>query len=293
MNASVEAAAPELREVARPVPELREVLGPSAFGGDRSRIWPLVRLNAVQDFRRGHRRTTLGWLWAVLRPLLLFGVIFMILRQLLRVGGNIPNYALMLLFNIMLYQMFADLTGGLVRSAVRRENMVRKMHFPRIVVPLSATASSMFVICVNMLIAVSFCLISGIQPRLTWLFLPFIVLGLAAFGTGFGMILSVGYVRFRDVEPAWQVTSRALFYLSPILYPIEQVPESFRTLVSMNPLSPFFELTRKFMIDGSAPGPIEAGGPLGAIVPALFIIAAIVGGFVIFDRAAPRIAEAL
>jgi ABC-2 type transport system permease protein len=276
---------------AAPAVELREVTGPSAFGGDRSRIWPLVRLIAIHDIRGTYLRTRLGWLWAVLRPLLMFGVIFMFLRGVLRVLAD----PLLLLLNIVLFLFFIEVTTGMVRSAVRRENMVRKMQFPRIVIPLSVLAAALVTLGVNLAIVMIFVLAGGTQPQLTWLLLPVVVLVLAAFATGLGMILSVTYVNHRDVEPAWGLISRALLYVSPILFALDTVTnETLRTLIALNPLAPILVQARVWILDPSAPNAIEAlPHPVVLVVPLAVVLFCVIGGVWIFDRRAPHIAEAL
>ena len=108
------------------------------------------------------------------------------------------------------------------------------------------------------------------------------------------MLLSVVYVSLRDVEPAWGLIARALFYLSPIIYTVELIPAQFRTVVALNPLSPILEQARVWVIDSSAPTALEAV-PNDAVllVPLAIIVGCVVGGVWIFDRRAPDIAEAL
>jgi ABC-2 type transport system permease protein len=276
---------------AAPAMELQEVKGPSAFGGDTSRIWPLVKMLAVQDVRRTYLRTRLGWLWAVLRPLLLFGVIFMFLRSVLRVFVD----PVLLLLNIVLFQFFLDVASASVRSAVRRENLVRKMQFPRIVIPLSILAAALFTLAVNFAIVMIFVLASGTDPTLSWLLFPLAIVVLAAFACGLGMILSVTYVSFRDVEPAWGLIGRSLFYLSPILFTIETVDsETLRNLISLNPLAPILEQARVWLLDPAAPTALEAvSNGLILLVPLAIVLGCVIGGVWIYDRRAPFIAEAL
>ena len=108
------------------------------------------------------------------------------------------------------------------------------------------------------------------------------------------MIVSVLYVRFRDVSIIWTLLATVLFYATPVLYPIEAVPEQYGFLIRINPLTPIFEQMRTWVVDPSAPGALtSAGGWLG-LLPAIAIFASVcVIAVWLFRREAPRIAEDL
>lgn len=280
--------------VATPAPELREIRGPSAFGGEWRRFWHLLWLMSVTDYRTRYVNSVLGYLWTLLRPLLFFGVIVVVMRQIIRFGGGIENYVEMLLLNLMLFQFFSDATGRAVKSVASSENLVRKMQFPRITIPLSVVLSAAFTTLTNMIAVFALLIALGLDPRWTWLLIPVIVLALLLFITGISLTLSAAYVRFRDVQQFWNVISRTLFYATPILYPIELVPESFRTIVASNPLSPIFEQARIWIIDADAPTITEAaGGAAYLLIPLAIFLGLGAFGVWIFDREAPRVAEQL
>ena len=120
------------------------------------------------------------------------------------------------------------------------------------------------------------------------------ILALFVFTTAVSMLLSSLYVRFRDTAIIWSVVSTALFYATPVLYPIERVPSQYRDLILLNPLTPMFEQTRKWVIDPGAPGAVSAAGGWTHLLPslALFVGICVLGAWY-FNRAAPRIAEEL
>jgi ABC-2 type transport system permease protein len=274
--------------------ELSPVRGPSAFGGSARRFVDLLWLSSSIEFRARYTATFLGYVWTVVRPLIFFGLIFLVIRGILGFGKNIPNYGPMLILNLVLFQYFSEATARALRSVTSKEGLVRKMQFPRIVIPLSVSLTAGFTLLLNLLAVFPLFLISGLEPRWSWLGLIVIILGLALLTTGLSLILSVAFVRSEDVGEAWLLLSRMLFYASPILYPIEQVPESVRSLVAASPLSPLLEQARVWMIDPSAPTPVQAAGPwLGLIIPLVLTIAICVFGLWLFDREAPRVAEAL
>jgi ABC-2 type transport system permease protein len=274
--------------------ELRRIRGPSAFGGEPRRFWSLVWLTAAADYKTRYLHSWLGYAWSLLRPLLLFGVLYLVFTRVIRFGGQVENYAALLLFNIMLFQFFQDAAGSAVRCVVQRESLVRKMQFPRIVIPLSVVLNALLTAVMNLIAALTLIVAIGVEPRATWLLIPVVLLALLAFTTGVSLSLAALFPRFRDVEQIWTVLSRALFYATPILYPIEFVPESWRTVVAANPLMPIFEQARIWVIDPSAPGLVEAaGGSAALLISAVVFAGACAFGLWIFEREAPRVAEEL
>jgi ABC-2 type transport system permease protein len=278
-------------------PAARRMRGPSAFGGSVRRFWNLTWMLAVTDFRMSYFGSALGYLWSLMRPLMFFGVLYVVFSKVLHVGGNIPDYPVVLLLNIVLFSFFSEATGQAVQSMVVREPLVRKMQFPRLVVPLATTVTSAINLLLNLVAVFVFLLIYGVQPRLTWLLLPGVLVPLVALTAGTSMILSALYVRFRDVAPIWIVISQLLFYGTPIIYTIEKVREQSQTaahLVLVNPLADLLEQARKWVIDPTAPGAVQAiGGPVHALVPLAVFVAVIVVGLLVFTREAPHIAEEL
>lgn len=275
-------------------PELREITGPSAFGSDRKRFWQLLWMVSASDFRQTYANTALGFLWTVIKPLIFFGVIFIVLREVLRFGADVPNYPLILVLGLILFQYFQETTTRAVRSIPNREGMVRKMQFPRIIVPLSVSLTAALTLVLNLLAVAPLFIAYGVDPRLEWLLLIPIVAVLIVYSTGLGLILSVAFIRFEDVNQIWSLVSRVLFYASPVLFPIEIIPKPFDKIMAANPLAPLIEQARVWVIDPSAPGPADVAGILlGLVVPLSLIVVISVYGVWLFHREAPKVAEAL
>jgi ABC-2 type transport system permease protein len=275
-------------------PRVREIHGPSAYGGGWRRFWHLTWLIAVTDYRLTYFGSVLGYLWSLMRPLLLFGVLYLVFSRFLRFGDDIPHYRDLLLVNIVLYTFFAEATGNAVRAVVNRESLVRKMHFPRMVIPLSVVLTSVLNLAANMVAVFVFLLIDKVEPRWTWLLMPLVLLALVAFTAGVAMILSALYVSYRDVQPIWAVFTQLVFYGTPILYVIETVPSSLQKVLMANPLAAVLEQTRKWLIDPGAPGFVQAaGGFPWWLLPVVIAIAVCAFGLWLFNHEAPRIAERL
>lgn len=276
------------------VPPLREVTGPSALGGGRRRFFDLLWLMSVTEFRRIYFGTVLGYLWSLVRPLLLFTVLLFVFTKVIRLGSDVPNYPVLLLLNIVLFTFFSEATQNAVGSVVTQEGVVRKTQFPRLVIPLAVVLTTLFNLGLNLLVVLVFLLAWGVDPSWTWLLVPLPILALVVFTTAVSMSLSVLYVRFRDTMIIWAVVSQVLFYATPVIYPIEIVPESYTDLMMINPLVPIFDQIRVWALDPSAPSALDVAGGLSGLIPAAVVFVGVCAFSVwIFRRDAPRIAERL
>ena len=276
-------------------PPLKQIPGPSAFGGSKRRFVSLLWLTSTTEFKLGFHGTVLGYIWSLARPLMLFGILLLVFTRVFRFGGQIEDYPSLLLLNIMLYSLFGDATAAAVGSLVDREALVRRAQLPRIVIPTSTVLTTFFTLTINLVAVFIFILANGVEPRLTWFFLPVILIWLLALTLGTSFLLSAFYPRFRDIGLIWTVIGLALFYGTPILYPIEVAPEGLRALIELNPLSLIFIQAHHWIIDPSAPTVIEATSGHWWILPAsLSIFVAICAlGLAAFSREAPKVAEEL
>src|SRR5256714_7066669 len=258
----------------------RRIKGPSAFGdGDVRRFVNLARTLAVTDWKLRFFGSALGYFWQLMRPLLLFGVLYVVFTKVVRLGHDVDKYPAVLLMNIVFYTFFAEATMGAVASVVDRENLVRKIQFPRMVIPLSVVLTAFFNFAVNFLAVFIFMLAQGVPITVHWLWLVPLVAILAFFCTGVAMIVSALYVRFRDVRPIWEVVLQALFYATPIIYVVNAPQiyerETLRRIITLNPLSAILTQARHELI-GAHNAPTAAAAAKGAawlLIPAAIVVA--------------------
>jgi ABC-2 type transport system permease protein len=274
---------------------LRPIKGPTALGGDLRRLLHLTVTLAVMEFKLRFFGSVLGYLWQLMRPLLLFGVLYLVFTEFVRLGQGVRFYPAVLLTSIVLFGFFSDATSASVTSVVDRENLVRKIEFPRLVVPLAVMLTAYFNLVLNLLAVLVFVLITGVEPRWQWLAFPLVLLALGLLVSGLCMLLSALYVRFRDMKPIWDVALQALFYATPILYVIETLPSArLQHLVMMSPVAALLTQVRHTFIDPTSPSAAQAaGGGVRLLVPIGIVLVLLALGFWVFNREAPRIAEEL
>jgi ABC-2 type transport system permease protein len=275
--------------------ELRDVAGPSALGGGRRRAFELLYLIAVNDFKKTYFGTVLGYVWSIARPLMMFAVLLVVFTHIFHLAGHVPHYPVFLLFDIVLFGFFQESTVMAVSSIVGHEAVVRKTQFPRLVIPLSVVFTSLFNLALNMIVAFVFILAFGVSPRWTWLLLIPILMALFVITTAICMIVSALYPRFRDVGIIWTVFSTALFYATPVLYPVSAVHANLRAVIALNPLAPIFDLAQRWITNPQTPWPDaqSMGGPWRlAIAVTIYLVICLLAVW-IFRREAPRIAEEL
>jgi ABC-2 type transport system permease protein len=273
--------------------ELREVRGPSATGGGRRRFFDLLWLISATEFKKSFHGTAFGYLWSLVRPLMLFAVLLVVFTRIFKF--NVPNYPVLLLFNLVVFGLFQEGTGAAVNSVLAQEGIVRKTQFPRLVIPLSSVMVAFFTLALNLIAVFAFILIYGVDPMWTWLLLPVILLLVFGLTCAVSLLLSALNVRFRDIAIIWTVIAQVLLYATPIIYPFEFIDPSFlRDVLLGNPLTLIFEQARVWIIDPTAPSALDiAGGWLNMLPATAIYIATCILGVWVFKREAPKIAERL
>ena len=267
---------------------------PSVIGSDARRFWNLTWTLAATDFKLRFYGSVLGYVWTLARPFLFFGVIYFVFTEIVGLDSSVRYYGVYILFALVLFNFFGEATGGCVNCLVTRENLLRKMRFPRLVIPLSVVLTALMNLGMTLIAVVIFALISGVRPSAAWLELPLLIAALAMLATGLGLLFSALFVRFRDVQPIWDVVTQMLFYASPILYVTTLVPDKYQQAYMMSPIAATLSQMRHAIIDPSAPSAAAlAGGAVWLLVPAAIVVGLFVLGLYVFGREAPKIAENL
>jgi ABC-2 type transport system permease protein len=303
---TAQAPTPVEQTTPKPAP-LVPVKGPSALAGGRRRFFDLLFLMAVTEFKRTYFGTVLGYLWSLMRPLLQFGVLLFVFTKIIKLGG-ISDYPVVLLLNIVLFTFFQEATLIGVTSVAAQEGIVRRTQFPRLVIPLSVVLTALFQLTLNLIVVFVFILAWGVDPRWTWLLFPPCLAVMLIFTTALASLLSVLYVRFRDVLIIWTVVAQVLIYATPVIYTLEFLHGTALRILTLNPLAPLFQQIQVWVISPQVTStdangvttehtlysaPQALGGAVW-LLPALAIfIAVCIFAAWIFNHDAPHIAEDL
>ncbi len=276
----------------------REVTGPTSMGSDPRRFWHLTWTLATTEFKLRFFGSVLGYLWQLMRPLLLFAIIYTVFVGIFKSGGDLPLFGVALLLGIVIFQFFADATSMSIKSLVDGENLIRKIDFPRAAIPVSCVLQALFNFTLNLIPVFIFLIAAGGKIRWGWLELPVIAAILVIFVTGLSLLLSALFVSYRDVDPIWEVIAQALFYGTPILYSIslviDEVGIDVARLMLANPLAAAIQQLRHAIIDPAyeSPSGIFATAA-GDLIPIGIALLTFVIGALYFKRVAPLIAERL
>ncbi|HEX5798201.1 MAG TPA: ABC transporter permease [Candidatus Saccharimonadales bacterium] len=244
------------------------------------------------DFKLRYQGSVLGYLWSLLRPLLLFSVLYIVFDKFLKLGQGIPNFAIYLLLGIVLWAFFSDMTNQSLGSIVSRGSLIRKIRIPRWLIVVSSSISALINLGFNLIVVLIFIIIVKIDLLQTALWLPLILLEVYILGLGMSLILATAFVKFRDVKYIWEVVLQAGFYATPILYPLNLVPEAFQKVLILSPMAQSIQDARYSVVTHET---LTIYGVYGSsiyrLIPIAIPIVLLVIGVLYFKKQAGNFAE--
>lgn len=233
------------------------------------------------DFKLRYQNSVLGYLWSLLKPLMLFGIMFVVFTQFLRIGKGVPNYPISLLLGLVLWNFFTESSSASLKSITSRGSLIRKINIPRYIIPVSVIASAFINLLLNLVVVFIFVAFANNTPLSlsTLFFFPLLLMELVAVSVAVGFFLAALQVKFRDIEHIWDVARQALFYLTPIIYPISLIPNDLiQKILLINPLAQIIQDSRSIITYGGTERITDVYGSSYAILIPLTIIAA--AGFI-------------
>lgn len=248
----------------------------------RNRTLELAWVLAKSDLTQRYFGSVLGALWTMIRPLMLFGVLYVVFSHIVRVGGSIRNYPLYLLMALSIWGSFSELTTGCLGCLVARASILQKIKVPIVSIPLSLAITSGVQAAANLAVLLAFLIGSGVTPQLGWLVLPLAIIVTMLFAWGAGLILSIAFVWFRDVGPIWEVFAQLMFWATPVIYVASYPSRPLRDILGLNPLSPILTELRRLVIDSTAPSAFDVFSGWALAGSGLIMVASIVGGLLLF-----------
>lgn len=254
------------------------------------------------DFKLRYQGSVLGYLWALLRPLMMFAILYFVFSVLLPIGKDDPHYPIYLLIGTTMWSFFTECTSQGIQAIVSRGDLLRKISFPKYIVVVSTTLTAVINMLINLVVIVIFALLNGIAPSFTWLLAFPAILELYCLSLGIAFLLGSINVKYRDISSIWEVLSQALFYTIPIIYKISMVAGTadmpshpiIAKVLLLNPIAQAIQDIRYAFI--STVGQVDTawnyiGNPFFALIPIIIVITILCSGAFIFRKKSKFFAE--
>jgi ABC-2 type transport system permease protein len=251
----------------------------------------LTGILARSEFKLRYAGSALGFFWSAAKPLALFGILYFAFSYVLKFGEGVDHYPQQLLLAIVLWTFFAETTLASTSVLVARADMIRKISFPRIVLPLAVSGTAILAMLFNLLAVLVICTIGGVYPSVSWLWMPLLLVELIVGTIGISLLLAALFVRFRDIGQIWDLAAQMLFYATPIIYPVTLVPAHLKHVVLANPLAQIILDARGVIVDPSSGTGLEGLGTLERLIPFGIVVVVFALGYFVFQRAADHVAE--
>lgn len=255
----------------------------------------LLRELVVTDFKLRYQGSTLGYLWALLKPLFLFAILYVFFVKILRIGAEIPSWGVALLLGIVMYTFFQEVVTQGLKSVVGSGGIIRKINFPKYIIVLSTSFSAVINLTINLTVVLLFAIFTGVEISWGILLVPVFILQLYIFGLGLAFLLSAVNVKFRDVGYIWEVVSQALFYGSAIMFPLNRVVEMSHEaalFLIVNPVAQSIQDARYFGITSGVDTPQTITDNIFILLaPFVLSVVTLVIGAAYFRKKSPSFAE--
>jgi ABC-2 type transport system permease protein len=211
----------------------------------------LIWMLAKTDFKLRYQGSVLGYVWALLKPLLMFTVLNFVFSSIFNPKGTgADTYSLQLLVSLIMFYFFAEGTSAGMSSLLFKAQLVTKIYVPRWTLILASTLNATMIFLMNLLVIVFFFALKGFMPSLggILMFLLFSVF-LYIIILSFSLITAPLYVKFRDLSMIWEVLLMVIMYASPIIYPLAALPAKYHPFILLNPLAFIVHFNKEALIN--------------------------------------------
>jgi ABC-2 type transport system permease protein len=243
---------------------------------NRSLLSELVRT----DFKLRYQGSVLGYAWSLLRPLLLFLILYVVFVKFMKIGDAVKHYPVYLLLGIVMWNFFSEMTSQSATSIVGRGDLIRKISIPRWIIVISSSLSASINLFLNLIVVAILAAINHVEPSVNMIMIIPALIFLYIFSLGISFFLAAAYVKYRDINYIWEVLLQAGFYLTPILYPLSMIPNlTFQKLILLNPAAMAMQDARYAVIGSETvtTKSIFDGGPYWLIPVVIVIITSVIG----------------
>lgn len=258
----------------------------------------LLREMVKTDFKLRYQGSLIGHLWSILKPMMLFTIMYLVFVRFLRFDDGTPHYAVGLLLGMVTWSFFTEATSMGMMSIVSRGDLLRKLNFSKEIIVFSSVIGAAINYAINLLVVFIFGLINGVQPSVGFLVVFPLFVELFLLSTGISLILSSLFVKFRDIGPIWEVIMQAGMYATPIIYSLtfilQRGQEKIAKIMMLNPLAQIIQDLRHFIVfSGSLRGWELIGHKWVAMIPYVLPVIVFFIGLWVFRKNANRFAEIL
>ncbi|MDP6634997.1 MAG: ABC transporter permease [Phycisphaerae bacterium] len=247
----------------------------------------LIWVMAVTDFKLKYDNSVLGYLWSLLKPLMMFGTLYLVFSVFVR--WDAKHYNLYLLLGVILWNFLGEVTLNSMVMLEGKAEIIKKIYFPRWIIVMASSLTSLLTLALNMVVFLVFFVISGVPFSISLFMVALYLLELYVLVVGLSLILCALYPKFRDVHHIWEVFVQLGFWLTPIVYPISIVPEKYHTFIFLNPVARIIQGCRQAVI-GSSCGFMRFGSHIFIALTAVGVFAI---GFSMFNKLSRSFAEDL
>lgn len=266
----------------------------------------ILRELVKTDFLLRYQGSFLGIAWSVLKPLMLFCVMYVVFVKFLRFSDGTDTFPLVLLLGISMWNFFTESTTMGLCSITTRGDLLRKINFPKHIIVVSATINALICMSINLGVVIVACILSGVQFTVNVFWLPINLVQLYLLSLGVALLLSTLNVYFRDAQHIWEVVLQGLFYATPIIYPLSMVEQKLgevapgvgllvEKLMLLNPAAQIIQDIRHNLI---APATTPTIWTLSdniffQMIPVALTFALLLWGVHIFRKYSPKFAEVM
>lgn len=247
------------------------------------------------DFKLRYQGSVLGYLWALLRPLMMFAIMYIVFAKLLKFGSDIPHYSVYLLCGTSMWSFFTECTNQGIQAIVQRGDLLRKISFPKYIVVVSSTLTAVINMLINLAVIIVFALINGVTPSFSWLLVPLSLIELYILSLGISLLLGAINVKYRDITSIWEVFMQALFYAVPIIYPVSMVAatsEFAAKIILLNPIAQTIQDIRYSLITKeSITSWSYLHSPILVLIPLIITVIMLIVGALVFRKKSRYFAE--
>lgn len=249
------------------------------------------------DFKLRYQGSAIGYLWSVLKPLMLFAVMYIVFIRFLKFGADVPHFAVAMLLGMVLWQFFTETTSLGMMSIVSKGDLLRKLSFPTHIVVIAVSINAFINLLINLVIVFIFGLINGVDISSYAFVTPFLLVELYVFSLGVAFFLATIYVKFRDIGPIWEVILQIGMYMTPIIYPLSLVINQSPFYAKLMMLSPMAQIVQDMRHLLTSPVNITTWEIINtkpiALVPYVLPFIILVLGFLYFNKHSKKFAETI